>query len=243
MTDEQIRFNKCFNEAYNEFLESTDTVKYNKNYYHSACNKRLFNKYKNHSKTVIKEIILSVILKINGSKTNKNNNSNKRKANKPRNTKPKEVLLLFDDVKTITKEYSSVKDFAEKNRKLYKHCYENNLLKSICEENNWDLHIHDTFQGYIYYIKIIVTDKIYYKLGSSKDVFNRLYDLTKDINDIKISVLKVWAFKTYTLACITERKFHRKFSHKRNKDLSLNILTSGNTELYFEDILGLDVII
>ena len=88
----------------------------------------------------------------------------------------------------------------------------------------------------LYYIKIEGSVPIY-KIGiSMKDTKKRFRaDILSGIN---IKVIKEWKFKDGYLAFINEANIKRKY--KKFKYEGLDILKSGNTELFTIDILGLD---
>jgi hypothetical protein len=111
--------------------------------------------------------------------------------------------------------------------------------------------------GCVYYIKITDTlaEKIYYKIGTtSTTVEARIESLTKDRPHIHIKILDTYFASTATIALNIEKSLHHRYKHKLCNIITsqghkhymtitkpiVKPLSSGNTELYSEDILGLD---
>lgn len=87
----------------------------------------------------------------------------------------------------------------------------------------------------VYYLKIYHQDKTYYKIGiTNRDITKRFS--TKEMK--KIEVIKIWNFEYGEDAMNFEREILNKYSIFRCNNL--NILTTGNTELFSKNVLQLD---
>lgn len=87
----------------------------------------------------------------------------------------------------------------------------------------------------VYYLKVYENDNIYYKIGiTNRKVTDRFS--SKEMKHIE--VLRIWNFEYGKDAMIFEREILNEFKDFRCK--GLNILVSGNTELFFKDVLQLD---
>ncbi len=100
--------------------------------------------------------------------------------------------------------------------------------------------IHYTRAGFVYYLRVEheALPFVLYKIGFSLDVYKRMYTLTEGKTGVKVSLVACVRFKKAVEANKYEQGLHRKFSNSRYR--GMNVLNSGNSELYVGDILGLD---
>lgn len=98
--------------------------------------------------------------------------------------------------------------------------------------------LNDSSVSYLYYVKIQSLDNRYfYKIGiTSKDATSRFK--YEKINYLK--VIKTWEFSSLKEAREKEKEILRKYKDKRLTSDNVILSKGGNTELFNEDILGLD---
>lgn len=89
----------------------------------------------------------------------------------------------------------------------------------------------------LYYLKIEHNDRVLYKIGITNRTVEERFS-TEDL--LKISILKLWDYPIGKEAYDREQSILK--LHKNLKYIGAPVLQSGNTELFMEDVLGLDFI-
>lgn len=112
----------------------------------------------------------------------------------------------------------------------------NNHLKGMgcptCASSGFD----KTKSAVLYYLKIVSNNTVAYKIG----ITNRTVQERFNNTDLaKIQVLKTWDFPLGADALTKEQEILA--LHQEHKYLGEPLLSSGNTELFTQDILGLDI--
>jgi len=90
----------------------------------------------------------------------------------------------------------------------------------------------------LYYIKIIKAQQVYYKIGITNRTIEERFN--KDKKLCTIIPLLIERYDKGSLALAKEKSILNKYSTKRITVPKL-LLSQGNTELFEEDILGLDI--
>lgn len=91
----------------------------------------------------------------------------------------------------------------------------------------------------LYYVKVFYKDKVYYKIGiTTQHISDRMRELLRKTRGIRIEIVDTYMFQTGKEAQDVEWNLH--IVHKEWKYRGVDILASGNSELYVKDVLGLD---
>ncbi|MFA7598839.1 MAG: DUF723 domain-containing protein [Candidatus Cloacimonas sp.] len=91
--------------------------------------------------------------------------------------------------------------------------------------------------GIVYYIKLNVNDKVYYKIGITGSTIEKRFK-TEIGRGAIIETLKTWSFEIGEDAYNFEQELLSKYSKYKTKDRPLT--TGGNSEVFDIDVLGLD---
>lgn len=90
----------------------------------------------------------------------------------------------------------------------------------------------------LYYLKFVYGKKVYYKLGiTTRTVAERVKELKVPLF-IQVSVVAISTVQPFIVLYNIEQNLHRLFKEDRAKGITF--VSSGRTEVYKKDILGLD---
>lgn len=95
--------------------------------------------------------------------------------------------------------------------------------------------------GYVYYFMIEKNGYVYYKVGITTDIVNRIKTCLSDslyLSTARIGIIDFVAFASYIEAYSYEGAIH-KYYHQYSKAAE-RIVISGNSEVYCENILGIE---
>jgi hypothetical protein len=97
---------------------------------------------------------------------------------------------------------------------------------------------NEKYPSYIYYLRITKGGNVYYKLGISQDIVNRMQSLVRYTTELRAEMIAYKEYPRRDMAERVERKLHKIF--KDSRYTGSPILHNANSELYVIDILGIE---
>ena len=117
--------------------------------------------------------------------------------------------------------------------------YKNKRKETRKESSPKNIEVIKDGNRILYYVKIISHNEVAYKIGiTTQNVYRRF---KRDIEDgVRIIELAHQLYQTGEQAYVVEQKLHNSYRKDVRWRTKGHMLRSGNSELYWKDILGLD---
>lgn len=122
--------------------------------------------------------------------------------------------------------------------KAYSHIAGRGCAKCFHEENRFAARIHSNKSAFLYYIKLICEDKIYYKIGVTSLSVEERFKRDTSYSNVEIHPLDIEYFPCGGDAYMKEKYILSYYSLHKTKDTPL---IAGNSEVFDTDVLGLDI--
>lgn len=144
-------------------------------------------------------------------------------------------IWTLESVQKEAKKYYKRNDFKRGSSGAYNWAQERKLLDKVCVDMKSPMTgFNDNIPGLTYYIRINKDGNILYKIG----ITNRSIDRRFGSEMKYITIIEKWEYQNGADARKLEKEILTDYSYARYK--GPNILDSGNTEMFIDDILMLD---
>lgn len=145
--------------------------------------------------------------------------------------------IPFSVLKKKASKYESRTEFREKDFSYYYYALNNNILNSICihmKKNAFGF--KDYKPGIFYYIRIEKDGRTFWKVGITNNSVKKRF---KSYEMQYITIIKSWEYANGYDARKLEKEILNDYAYAKYN--GPDILNSGNTEMFIEDILMLDI--